>query len=137
MSVAIVLVTHEGIGSALLNVANRIYGSTPLPSVELPVWPNDDPEQVRARLAQLLDRLDEGDGVLVLSDLLGSTPSNIAGSEVGGHRARLITGVSLPMLLRVFNYPCLGLDALAAKALSADGVRDVTPRAKNSSLMQS
>ena len=72
----------------------------------------------------ILDQLDEGDGVLVLTDAYGSTPSNIACRLGARRQVAVVTGLNLPMLLRVLNYPALPLDELKEKAVSGgrDGV---------------
>jgi len=70
--------------------------------------------------------------VLILTDLYGSTPSNIANRLIDTHNARAISGANLPMLLRILNYPDMDLEALCDKA--ADGARDgivVTTRKEN------
>jgi PTS system ascorbate-specific IIA component len=76
------------------------------------------------RAKKALAALDTGDGVLVLTDLFGSTPSNIAARLLDSSRTRVVTGINLPMLIRVLNYPQLDLASLAAKAVSGglDGV---------------
>ena len=75
-----------------------------------------------ARALRMREQLDTEAGVLVLSDLAGSTPGNVAERVARQGRVRVVTGINLPMLMRVFNYPGLDLDALARKAL--EGGRD-------------
>lgn len=87
------------------------------------IQPDCDLEQERNRARELLNELDQGDGVLILTDLYGATPSNIACSLMGEeHPLILISGLSLAMLIRVMNYAEDGLQALAEKALN--GGRD-------------
>lgn len=65
-----------------------------------------------------LETLDQGEGVLVLTDLYGSTPANVAVALLGEYgRLRVIAGVNLPMLLRALNYASSDLDTVAEKAL--------------------
>ena len=73
---------------------------------------------------QAAEKLDSGDGVLVLTDMYGATPSNIACRLRKLHDVRVVAGLNLPMLIRVLNYPGLDLDELMHKALSGgrDGV---------------
>jgi PTS system ascorbate-specific IIA component len=124
MSVGLLLITHADIGAELLAAATRMLGRCPLPAKTLSVSNADDPERLRARAEQYARTLDAGDGVLVLTDLFGSTPANIAVGLVDPARNRVLCGVNLPMLVRVMNYPQLPLDAIAHKALSGghDGV---------------
>ena len=90
----------------------------------LPASRDADPDVLLNKGRDLVGSLDEGDGVLVLTDLYGSTPSNIAKQLLDDDRVRIVTGVNLPMVIRVLNYPKLQLDQLAEKAVSGgrDGV---------------
>jgi PTS system ascorbate-specific IIA component len=122
VSVGLLLITHAGIGAELLAAATRMLGSCPLRAEALAVGNADDPERMGARARDCAHALDTGDGVLVLTDLFGSTPANIAAGLCGAGRTRILSGVNLPMLVRVLNDPQLPLDAMAEKALS--GARD-------------
>jgi PTS system ascorbate-specific IIA component len=84
------------------------------------------PEALLARCQRLADEVDRGEGLLVLTDLYGSTPANVALALARGRaHTRVIAGVNLPMLLRALNYAALDLDTLVDKALDGgrDGVR--------------
>lgn len=124
MSVGLLLITHNRIGVELLETATRMLGRCPLAAISLPVTVQDDPDQLREVAERYAERLDDGSGVLVLTDLFGSTPANIATALGTGERVRVLAGINLPMLVRVLNYPELELAALAEKALSGgrDGV---------------
>ncbi len=124
MSVGVLMITHEGIADAILDTAVHILGNCPMTVDVLPAARDCDTDLLRKRVAQKVDELDQGDGVLVLLDIYGSTPSNIACSVANQERIRVISGVNLPMLIRVLNYCDLGLAELAEKALSGgkDGV---------------
>lgn len=124
MSVGLLLITHGGIGAELLAAATRMLGVCPLSAKALSVSNADDPERMQAEAAAQARALDSGAGVLVLTDLFGSTPANIAAALCDPDHTRILSGVNLPMLVRVLNYPELPLDALALKALSGaqDGV---------------
>jgi mannose PTS system EIIA component len=76
-----------------------------------------DPDELIADAAEEIADLDEGDGVLILTDLYGSTPSNVAKKLAARARVRTVTGMNLSMLMRVLNYPQLNLDQLAEKAI--------------------
>lgn len=124
MSVGVLIITHEGIASALLDTAVNIFGKCPLPVKVLTVARDCDTDALRKRVKESIDGLDEGDGALVLLDIYGSTPSNVACSVADPDLVRVISGLNLPMLVRIFNYPALTLPELAEKAVSGgkDGV---------------
>jgi PTS system ascorbate-specific IIA component len=124
VSVGLLLITHNRIGDELLATATRMLGSCPLAAQALAVGERDDPEQMRDEAMRCIDKLDSGAGVLVLTDLFGSTPANIANGLRGRADVCILSGVNLPMLVRVLNYPGLELEDIAEKALSGghDGV---------------
>ncbi|AGA91476.1 phosphotransferase system, mannose/fructose-specific component IIA [Thioflavicoccus mobilis 8321] len=124
MSAGVLLVTPYGIGSELLRAATTMLGDCPLPAKALSIGPQDDRDRMIAAAESLAADLDDGEGLLVLTDLFGSTPCNIANALSAKHRVRVLSGVNLPMLVRIFNYASLPLDELVAKALSGahDGV---------------
>jgi PTS system ascorbate-specific IIA component len=117
MSVGVLLVTHPGIGSAMLHIAMRIIGSSTLPIKCLEVPPDAALDPVSERARSMLKVLDRGAGVLVLTDLYGATPHNIAQDVACAEPdTTVLSGLNLPMLLRIFNYPDDDLDTLASKA---------------------
>lgn len=119
MSVGVLLITHSAVGRALIDTATAIIGSTPLPVEVLPAPLDCDPIITLAQAKERIQALNSGDGVLVLTDMYGSTPSNIAFELLKeSPQVSVITGVNLPMLIRILNYPNLELDALTQKALS-------------------
>lgn len=124
MSVAVLLVTHGRLGHELAATVRQMLGRTALPTDAMPVRSDQDPESLRREALQRLATLDQGDGVLVLTDAFGSTPSNVAIAAAAGSRCRIVAGVNLPMLVRVYNYPDRGLDETARIAL-AGGRRGV------------
>jgi len=123
MAVGILLITHEGIGSNLLAVATRLLRSLPLRAEALEVPFDGDPDALLPQASAALRRVDGGQGVLVLTDLYGATPSNLAAKVARlGTPVRRVSALSLPMLLRVMNYSELELDELPAVA--AAGARN-------------
>ena len=105
MSVGILLITHPGIGNALLNSARRIVTDCPLRIKCLEVPLDASIEKLQAQAGEMLARLDQGQGVLVLTDIFGATPNNIARDLAASGRVRVLSGLSLPMLVRLLNYP--------------------------------
>ena len=130
MAVGLLIIGHDGIGPALLGTARLLVGSDPLPAKLLNAERDTDPDELAEQVRELLDELDAGEGVLVLADLAGSTPCNVASRQAGLRRVRVVGGLNLPMLINVMNYPGLPLDELAGKALEGGraGVTGVESR---------
>ena len=123
MAAGILLVTHPGIGTALATVAERLLGRLPLQLEVFELAYDADPGTVLPAASAALRRADGGGGVLVLTDLYGATPANLAARLAHlGTPVRRVSALSLPMLLRVLNYPELPLDELPAVA--AAGARN-------------
>lgn len=123
MSVGVLLITHSGIGSALLAVAQRLLNPLPLRTEALEVPFDADLDRLLPVASAALRRVDDGDGVLVLTDLYGASPSNLAARVSRlGTPVRRVSALNLPMLLRVMNYPELELDQLPA--IAAAGARN-------------
>ncbi len=119
MSVGVLLITHEAVGEALISAARHVMPQLPLPILAMDVPADADVATMRRLTSRHVRELDAGDGVLVLSDLYGATPCNI-GLSVGelGAPVRCVSGLNLPMLLRVMNYADKPLDELAEIAAS-------------------
>lgn len=117
MSVGIVIIAHDGIGPALAGTAHFILGELPLPVRVVVVSRDTEPDEVHEHLEAVALELDQGDGILILTDMYGATPTNIAQRTAAGSSTRIVTGVNLPMLLNVLNYPGRNLEQLAQAAL--------------------
>ena len=123
MAVGILLVTHPGIGPALIAVATRLLRQLPLKTEAFEMPFDADPDALLPAASAALRRVDDGQGVLVLTDLYGATPSNLAAQLARlGTPVRRVSALNLPMLLRVMNYSELDLDELPAVA--AAGARN-------------
>jgi len=118
MAVGLLLISHNQIGTELINTARQMLTCTPLPTKVISMSLTDQPEEIIRQLEKELSVLDQGNGILILTDMFGSTPSNIACSVSARDDIRIISGLNLPMLIRVLNYPTLSLDELEQKALS-------------------
>lgn len=124
MTVGILIISHQGIGNQLFETAITMLEVCPLETQVLPVDHDCDPDQVENQAQAMLDKVNSGDGVLVLTDIYGSTPSNIACRLIEQNNVIVVAGMNLPMLIRVLNYPRLQLNQLADKAISGgkDGI---------------
>jgi PTS system mannose-specific IIA component len=100
--VGVVVVTHGQLATELVNAAETIVGDLPRFAAVSIGW-HDDVEQARSEIADAIARLDAGSGVVVLTDMFGGTPSNLAMSLLEDGRVEVITGVNLPMLIKLAN----------------------------------
>ena len=101
--IGILIVTHGEIGKALLESATQILGARPAQVSTLSVWRQDDPDDLVLRAREMMDQIDAGDGVLILTDIFGATPGNVVSKLLQDGRVEGVSGVSLPMLLRVLT----------------------------------
>jgi PTS system ascorbate-specific IIA component len=116
--IGILLVSHGAFGEALIHCASHVLGKRPLYLRQLGVTIHDDPDAILPVAEDLIRFLDQGAGVLVLTDIYGATPSNIASRILKPGKVEGIAGVNLPMLIRALTYRDETLEALIAKALS-------------------
>ena len=119
MSVGIVIVTHGAFGAELLEAAEFIGGESMAEVQFVPFRQSGERLTGIADLKAAMTRADAGDGVLVLTDLLGSSPSNRVAELLSAHGAVMVTGLNLAMLLSVWNYRREGLGLLARKAVES------------------
>ena len=128
MSVSILTITHGNVGKELLATAETMLGMLPLKCETLSVSSQCNPDALLLKAQAICKKIEAGDGILVLTDIFGSTPSNICNKLKEGINidVHVIAGLNLPMLIRVLNYPQLNLSELVDKALSGahDGIID-------------
>jgi mannose PTS system EIIA component len=119
MTVGVLLITHSGIGRSMQQLAGQLLGQLPLALDCFEVPFDADLQALLPEASRLLRRLDSGDGVLLLTDLYGASPSNFAARLDGlGVSTRRVAGLNLPMLLRAMNYADRSLGELADAAAS-------------------
>ena len=118
MSVALLFITHEGIAASLLNIGEAIIQKTNnnLSHIETPM--DADTESIAQDIENKLSQLDLDDGVLFITDIYGSTPSNVAQKIASKYKADLISGINLPMVIRLLNYRDEDKPSLIQKALT-------------------
>jgi PTS system mannose-specific IIA component len=102
--IGVVVVTHGQLATELLNAAETIVGDLPRFAAVSIGW-HDDTEDARAEIEQAIARVEEGAGVLILTDMFGGTASNLAMSCLSQGKVEVITGVNLPMLIKLANLP--------------------------------
>ena len=119
MSVGIVIVTHGDTGAALLEVAEFILGESMAEIAFVPFRQSGDELTTIVEVRAALARADSGDGVLVLTDLIGASPSNSVADVLEAHSGVMVAGLNLAMLMSVWNYRREPLGLLARKAVES------------------
>ncbi len=122
--IGILIVAHENLGECLIRCAIHVLGAQPPHLLPVAVRPDDDPQVVVPVAKRHVAELDLGAGVLVLTDIFGATPCNIACRLLVPGRVEGVAGLSLPMLMRALTYRNETLETLVERALSGgrDGV---------------
>jgi len=116
--IGVLIVTHGEIGTSLLESTVQILGGRPPQTATLSVWRQDDPDDLVLRARELMEQIDAGDGVLILTDLFGATPGNVVSRLLEDGRVEGVSGVSLPMLLRVLTSRNGSIAAAVQRAVS-------------------
>jgi PTS system ascorbate-specific IIA component len=127
--IGILLMTHGTLGESLLHCASHILGSRPRQLAQIGVTPQDDPQLILPLAIRLARSVDSGQGILLLTDIFGGTPSNVASHLLLPGKVEGIAGVNLPMLIRALTYRHEPLPVVLAKALSGgtEGVVHMPP----------
>jgi PTS system ascorbate-specific IIA component len=130
MSTRILIIAHAPLANALRDCALHVFPECSAEVMAMDVPPHEAPEDTLTAARLLLAAEPQSD-ILVLTDVMGATPANIAQRLVSGLNSRLIAGVNLPMLLRTINYRHESMDSLIARALSsgAQCIVEVAPAA--------
>ncbi len=122
--IGILLITHDTLGEALLQCACHVLNKRPEQLLQLGVAAGDDPNDLLPLARQMLKLVDTGAGVLIMTDIFGASPSNLAGKMLQPGKIEGIAGISLPMLLRAISYRDKGMETLLSRAIGGgrDGV---------------
>jgi PTS system ascorbate-specific IIA component len=122
--IGILLITHGTFGESLIQNVCHVLNKRPALIGQLGVAAQDDPLDILPMAKLLLKEVDEGEGVLIMTDILGATPANLALKLLEPGRVEGIAGVSLPMVLRALTYRKNGMSTLLQKAVSGghDGI---------------
>ncbi|CUA81843.1 MULTISPECIES: PTS sugar transporter subunit IIA [Gulbenkiania] len=127
--VGVLVISHGRLGESLAEGAQHILGRQPENLAVLGIEKHEDPDCKLAEARDLVGRLDDGSGVLVLTDMYGGTPSNIASRLIDAGRVEAVAGASLPMLVRALCYSSYTLDLVVSKAITGglEGVFYILP----------
>ncbi|HJW56580.1 MAG TPA: PTS fructose transporter subunit IIA [Burkholderiaceae bacterium] len=116
--VGILLLTHAPLGHAFIEAATHVFRTRPGAMEAIDVWADQDTNEVKQLALEAIHRLDDGSGVLVLTDMMGGTPCNCTLQLSQPGRVDVIAGISLPMLLRAITYRNESLGVMVEMALA-------------------
>lgn len=120
--IGILLITHGSFGEALVQNACHVLNKRPPQLNQLGLSADDDPLDLLPLAQEMVGLVDDGDGVLILTDVFGASPANLAQKLLEPGRVEGLAGVNLPMLLRAINHRDKPLTTLLIRA--RDGGRD-------------
>ena len=101
--VGILIVSHGRLAEALISSVQFLVGN--LQKIRgVSIWPKDKGKEVRDRIQKEIEEVDDGDGVVILTDVLGGTPTNLSLSFLKEEKVEVVTGVNMPMLLTLSSY---------------------------------
>ena len=116
--VGILLMTHAPLGEAFIAAVAHVFRGPTERFEAIDVTADQDLGEVNELARQAIDRLDDGSGVLVITDIKGGTPANCCNKLADAGRVEVIAGISLPMLLRAITYRRDSLDVVVEMALA-------------------
>jgi PTS system mannose-specific IIA component len=101
--VGILVISHGRLAEALISSVQSITGNLQR-IMGVSIWPTERKEEVKERIKRKVAEVDDGDGVVILTDILGGTPTNISLSFLNNEKVEVVTGVNMPMLLTLTSY---------------------------------
>ena len=116
--IGVLLITHGTLGEALVQCVSHVMNRRPAQLMQLGISGQDDPLDALPLARRLVELVDSGSGVLILTDILGATPANTAAKLLEPGRIEGVTGVNVPMLLRVITYRERAMEVLVKKAVA-------------------
>jgi mannose PTS system EIIA component len=127
--IGILVISHEPLGTALIRCTRHIFGRLPAQLAALDVIPDEDVLAATQAARDLLARINDGSGVLVLTDVFGATPSRIAMSLAEPYRICVVAGVNLPLLVKALSDRRLPLEELVDQLIARgrDAIFAVSP----------
>ncbi|CAM8283122.1 ManX Phosphotransferase system, mannose/fructose-specific component IIA [Candidatus Methylopumilus planktonicus] len=122
--ISILLITHGELGKSLIECATHVLGDKPLFLESLSIENDCTHESMFKQISERINLLDQGNGVLILTDIFGATPCNIITKIIKPGKVSAIAGVNLSMLIRTISYRNESFDSLISKAIQGaqDGI---------------
>ena len=122
--IGVLIITHGTLGESLIHCASHVLNKRPPRLKQIGITAQDDPMLILPQARKLVKELDEGSGVLIMTDMYGGSPSNISAKLLVPGKIEGVAGINLPMLIRVLTYRDKPLATIVTKAVSGgcDGV---------------
>jgi PTS system mannose-specific IIA component len=122
--IGLFLITHGSYGESLIQCACHVLNARPQQIAQLGVSAQDDPLDALPLAEKMLTLVDDGHGVLIMTDIFGATPANVAMKLLRRGKVEGVAGVNLPMLLRALTYRDKDMETLVTRAIAGgrDGV---------------
>ncbi|QEP44265.1 PTS fructose transporter subunit IIA [Ectothiorhodospiraceae bacterium BW-2] len=117
MSIRLILITHHQIGQQMLQMASDTFGTLPLETEVISVLPHEKVDHLINRVEAVMRNHDPDRDTLIITDIYGATPGNMACRLLHLPHVRIISGLNLPMLLKIYNYPQLSIDDITTQAI--------------------
>ncbi len=116
--IGLLILAYEGVGNGLVEAASHVLGKRPPRLEALSLNYNETPEYLAVTIRQKISSLDDGAGVIILSDIYGASHTNAACRLLDSGHIELIAGLNLPMLIRIINYRHLPINDVMEKAMT-------------------
>ena len=116
--IGLLILAYEGVGDGLIDAASHVLGKRPPRLETLSLNYNETPEYLAVTIRQKISSLDDGAGVIILSDIYGASHTNAACRLLDSGHIELIAGLNLPMLIRIINYRHLPINDVMEKAMT-------------------
>jgi mannose PTS system EIIA component len=124
--IGIVIVTHCCLGDALIEAATFITGSRPEQLESISINLNEEAEKLREKIVDGIKKVDQKNGVLILTDMFGGTPSNLSYSFLEEGRIEVLSGVNLPVLIKALHLRKNSELSKLAVSLEASGKKSIS-----------
>ena len=116
--IGILIIAHGNLGDALINCMTHVLGKRPEGIASMQVAGTDSPRELMPSAQRMINALDEGDGVLIITDIFGASPSNLACKMLVPGRVEAVAGANVPMLVRAITYRTRGMETLLERVVS-------------------
>lgn len=116
--IGILIIAHGNLGDALISCMTHVLGKRPEGIAAMQVAGTDSPRELMPSAQRMINALDEGDGVLIITDIFGASPSNLACKMLVPGRVEAVAGANVPMLVRAITYRTRGMETLLKRVVS-------------------